>query len=80
MPADLDGGDKAPEATTQVWTDDPALQAIEAGNNRALPHVAACCSKGRMALFSDSRTKVSACILQQCHICLSLMPRRSLSC
>ena len=34
------------------------LQAIVLAPNRALPHVAACISMGRLAVFSDNKTKV----------------------
>ena len=37
---------------------DPLLQAITADPQYSLPHVAACISMGRLALFSDNRTKV----------------------
>ena len=34
------------------------LQAIVLAPNKALPHVAACISMGRLAVFSDNKTKV----------------------
>jgi hypothetical protein len=36
----------------------PCLQAIVLAPHRALPHVAACISMGRLAMFSDNKTKV----------------------
>ena len=36
------------------------LQAMVLAPNKALPHVAACISMGRLAVFSDSKTKVRA--------------------
>ena len=36
----------------------PCLQAIVLAPHRALPHVAACISMGRLAVFSDNKTKV----------------------
>ena len=34
------------------------LQAIVLAPNKALPHIAACISMGRLAVFSDNKTKV----------------------
>lgn len=35
-----------------------SVQAIVLAPHRALPHVAACISMGRLAVFSDAKTKV----------------------
>ena len=40
------------------------LQAIVLAPNKALPHVAACISMGRLAVFSDNKTKVSGAAQQ----------------
>lgn len=35
-----------------------AVQAIQAAPDKGLPHVAACISMGRLAIFSDNKIKV----------------------
>lgn len=34
------------------------VQAMKADSSKSLPHVAACISMGRLAIFSDNKTKV----------------------
>ena len=57
------------------------MQAIEADGSKALPHVAGCVSLGRMALFSDNRSKVQ---LQQRQVlpsaCVASAGRLTLIC